>query len=374
MPKHTGMSQEKKNTDTKEWCSHSHVGGSEFPKRGTAPSPSPPARRRLRGSAAGHARLLAASDAAVFPPPRAYRRTVALGGGGFRGPWRAGTRGPAAPFRSLPRLCRRLASPRRCARLIPRDWQAAQRAGAGAGAGCRPATRPPSEQRSSVARSHSFFTPDLSLWTLSRSLPGLSRRPKVRTASPAGQAGSVSAGPTHSQREAHTQTHTHTHIQAHAGRHTHTHADIHSWPAHLHCASLRFRSACFALFPFRPPPPPPPPPPPSPSPPPIRQCPIWQTCHAMPARAIPYRTLPSCLSLHAYVYVGSKLCASLPPREYWSACAATQWHPTLQHARAPLSPLPLSSFYCFFRPALSADACPRTLCWVGVFFSACVCV
>lgn len=83
MPKHTGMSQEKKNTDTKEWCSHSHVGGSEFPKRGTAPSPSPPARRRLRGSAAGHARLLAASDAAVFPPPRAYRRTVALGGGGL---------------------------------------------------------------------------------------------------------------------------------------------------------------------------------------------------------------------------------------------------------------------------------------------------
>lgn len=176
------------------------------------------------------------------------------------------------------------------------------------------------------------------------------------------------------ERGTHTNTHTHTHIQAHAGRHTHTHADIHSWPAHLHCASLRFRSACFALFPFRPPPPPPPPPPPSPSPPPIRQCPIWQTCHAMPARAIPYRTLPSCLSLHAYVYVGSKLCASLPPREYWSACAATQWHPTLQHARAPLSPLPLSSFYCFFRPALSADACPRTLCWVGVFFSACVCV
>ena len=85
MPKHTGMSQEKKNTDTKEWCSHSHVGGSEFPKRGTAPSPSPPARRRLRGSAAGHARLLAASDAAVFPPPRAYRRTVALGGGALEG-------------------------------------------------------------------------------------------------------------------------------------------------------------------------------------------------------------------------------------------------------------------------------------------------
>ena len=306
MPKHTGMSQEKKNTDTKEWCSHSHVGGSEFPKRGTAPSPSPPARRRLRGSAAGHARLLAASDAAVFPPPRAYRRTVALGGGGFRGPWRAGTRGPAAPFRSLPRLCRRLASPRRCARLIPRDWQAAQRAGAGAGAGCRPATRPPSEQRSSVARSHSFFTPDLSLWTLSRSLPGLSRRPKVRTASPAGQAGSVSAGPTHSQREAHTQTHTHTRTYKHTQAGTHTHTQTYTVGPRIFTA-LRCDSALLALRCFRS----------------ARRRHHHHHHHhhrrrlfgnaqsgkpAMPCLPVPYHTVPShpvCLCMHTYTSVAS---------------------------------------------------------------------
>lgn len=244
MPKHTGMSQEKKKTRTQKNGAAIRASVEANSRNGALPR-----RHRRPPAAASAAPPLGTPGCWPHQTPRFSLPLVPIGaqllsgGGGFRGPWRAGTRGPAALFRSLPRLCRRLASPRRCARLIPRDWQAAQRAGAGAG--CRPATRPPSEQRSSVARSHSFFTPDLSLWTLSRSLPGLFSAPEGPHRL-SGRAGRFCERRPSSlpERGTHTNTHTHTHIQAHAGRHTHTrrHTQL------ARASSLRFAAIPLCLL------------------------------------------------------------------------------------------------------------------------------